>query len=405
MLPTVQAEIKRAAKHLNLSEGQLNELLSFDKEHEFFVETKTGRKHKAYRIQHNNSLGPYKGGIRFHPEVDIDEVRALATLMSFKTAAVGLPLGGGKGGVVINPKLLSEEEIEQISREYVRGIHPHIGSQRDIPAPDVNTNAQIIDWMVDEYLMLTGDQSNASFTGKSVGNGGSKGRVSSTGYGGVIVLREYLKKVGKMNSNLTVAIHGFGNVGSNFATIIEEEYPNLKLVAVSDSSGAIFNSDGLSASSLDRYKSTKGTRFENFKANDTEHISEAKLLGLDVDILVFAALGDVINKNNAKDIKAKYILELANGPINESGLKILSKMDVIVLPDIIANAGGVVVSYLEWRQNLEGEHWREKKVNSEMDRILTKAINDTYAYSFEHNLPLKEAAFILATERIVKGKQ
>ena len=403
MLDSAQKLIIRGAKHLGLSDEQIDELLKFEAEHEFEITLPSGKKHKAYRVQHNSKRGPYKGGIRFHPEVDIDEVRALATLMSLKTAAVGLPLGGGKGGVVFNPKELQPSEIEHISREYVRNLHLHIGPEKDVPAPDVNTNSLIMDWMAEEYSRLTGDKTLASFTGKSLGKGGSLGRDSATGYGGLIVLRECLKKFGESEKPLKFVVSGFGNAGSHFARKVEIEQKSWRLLAASDSKKSLLaNADSkLSAASLAEHK-LSGGNFTGYDSPEARQLSNEELLFIETDVLVLAALGGAITEENAHKIKARYILELANGPVSDEAAEILSQKGVIIIPDIIANAGGVVVSYLEWQQNLNDERWSEERVNTEMSKILTAAIEHCLEYASEHNLPLKDAAFILAIKRLTK---
>ena len=264
MLQTTHKLIQDIGTKIGLTEGDIDKLIAIDKEHVFDIELKSGKSFKGYRVQHNNQRGPYKGGIRFHPEVDLDEVRALATLMSFKTAAVGLPLGGGKGGVAVNPRELSDEELEELSRKYAAYLEPHIGPDQDVPAPDVNTDGRVIDWMVDEYERLTGDTTKASFTGKKIENGGSEGREAATGHGGVIVLHELLKHLGKSDHDITVAVQGFGNVGSFFGTISEDEEPHWKLVAASDSGAAIVDTDGLRAKQLAEFKKQRG-RFEDYE--------------------------------------------------------------------------------------------------------------------------------------------
>lgn len=337
MLETAHAIITKSAKKLGLTQGDIDYLLSTDKEHVFDITLGNGSVHKAYRVQHNNALGPYKGGVRFHPEVDLDEVRALATLMSFKTAAVGLPLGGGKGGVAVDPRSLSESELEELARSYARYLTPHIGPDTDVPAPDVNTNATIIDWMVDEYERETGDTSRASFTGKSINKGGSLGREAATGRGGVIVLRELLRLMGRDEEVVRVGVQGFGNVGSFFGTIAEQEQTNWRLVVATDSSGGPLGLGGLSAREVDLYKKQQG-RLRNFTGKDTKIISNAEFVGTEVDVLVFAALGDVVTESNMRDIKAKIVLELANGPVSDAAYEYLSEQGVLVVPDIIANS-------------------------------------------------------------------
>lgn len=399
MLETAQHLIEKTGKRLGLSDAAIADLLKTDAEHLFEITLENGNKHQAYRIQHNNKRGPYKGGIRFHPEVDLDEVRALATLMSFKTAAVGLPLGGGKGGIAVDPRGLSEAELEELSRKYVQGLHQHIGPNTDVPAPDVNTNGQIIDWMVHEYETITGDKSKASFTGKSLGKGGSLGREAATGRGGVIVLRELLKKLGKLDKPLTYAVQGFGNVGSFFGTVAAKDHPQWRLVAATDSSGGVFVQDGsLDPEALDAYKK-QGGRLIDYKAGS--NISNEDLVGLEVDVLVLAALGDAVTEHNMLNVKATYILELANGPVNESAYDYLTGKKVTVVPDILANAGGVIVSYLEWVQNTNGENWTEKTVNAKLDEYLVTATDEIYERAVADGTPIKEAAFALAIERIL----
>lgn len=400
MLETAQGLIRRAGKKLGLTDKEIEELLQADAEHDFTVKLDDGQQFQAYRVQHSNKLGPYKGGIRFHEAVDLDEVRALATLMSLKTAAVGLPLGGGKGGVAVNPRELSKAQLEELSRKYVRHLQPHIGPDADVPAPDVNTNAAIIDWMVSEYEQLTGDDSKASFTGKSISNGGSLGRDAATGRGGVIALTELLKHRGKQDKPITVAVQGFGNVGAFFATVAADEQPQWKLVAASDSEAAIYSEGGLDAHELAAFKAERG-RFKDY-TKDAQQLSADELVGLDVDVLVLAALGDAVIEANMKSVRAIYIVELANGPVNEAAHDYLAAAGVTILPDIIANAGGVVVSYLEWLQNKRGEHWDEDTVNKKLYEYMAKAVDDLMATAEqEHTDNLTEAAFTLALQRLL----
>lgn len=404
MLETVHELIRRAGKRLGLSAQEIDYLLKTDAEHEFEIELSNKKRFKAYRVQHNNLLGPYKGGIRFHADVNLEEVRALAMIMSLKTAAVGLPLGGGKGGVSVNPRELSTDELEELSRKYASHLVPHIGPDKDIPAPDVNTNAGIIDWMVEEYEKQTGDTSKASFTGKSLHKGGSHGREAATGRGGVIALREVLNKLEPKKSEFTLGVQGFGNVGSFFGEIAEHGYPSWRLVAATDSSGGIAYDRGLSAQTLDEFKKS-GNRLVNFALAGAKVISNDDLLEQDTDVLVLAALGDVINESNASKVKARYILELANGPVSEAAHSTLVKKGAIVIPDILANAGGVIVSYLEWAQNKSGEKWSEAKVNNELERYMAKATDDVIKQSIAQKLSLKEAAISLAVQRLVEERR
>lgn len=404
MLQTAHELIKKVARQLSLSNADTEFLLKANHEHVFDIELSNGSKHKAYRVQHDNTLGPYKGGIRYHPDVNLDEVRALATLMTLKTAAVGLPLGGGKGGIAVNPKQLSELELEELSRKYAAHLSPHIGPEKDIPAPDVSTNATIIDWMVDEFEKQTGDTSKASFTGKSIENGGSEGREAATGLGGIFVLRELLNRLGKDKAELTVAIQGFGNVGLFFGTLMPTYLPKLLLTAASDSSGGAASAFGFDPTELAAYKG-KGKKLVDYADDDSVVLQAEEILYEEVDILVLAALGDVITEKNMEHVKAKIILELANGPVNDKAYDYLSEKSVMIIPDILANAGGVIVSYLEWLQNKNAEHWPEEKVNSELERYLVDATRKAYDYAEEHDVSLKEAVFAIAISRILEAKE
>lgn len=402
MLEDVRKLIKQVGQNLGLDSRAIEELISPNAEHIFDIELNNGKTFKAFRVQHNNQNGPYKGGIRYHENVSLDEVRALATLMSLKTAAVDLPLGGGKGGVVVNPKSLSKEELEELSRKYVQALHPHIGPDKDVPAPDVNTNATIIDWMVDEYERLTGDSSHASFTGKSIKKGGSLGRDAATGRGGVIVLKELFKHLKKADSPIKYAIQGFGNVGAFFATVAQTEQPNWRFVGASDSSATLYSEKGLDAKDLAKFK-RDGGRFTDYKNSLAEKLKPEDFSTLDVDVLVLAALEDAVNKENMKDIKAKYVVEMANGPISNEAFNYLIGKGVVILPDVVANAGGVIVSYLEWKQNKENNHWSEKKVNQELEKYLVKAVDRMYKTSVNQNVPLKEAALMAALKNLLSN--
>ena len=392
MLDTAKALVKSAAQKLGLSQAEIDQLLTINKEHQFEIELSEGQRLQAYRVQHNNQRGPYKGGIRFHPEVDFDEVRALAILMTMKTAALDLPLGGSKGGVVVDPRKLNTAALEQLSREYVRHLKDYIGPDKDIPAPDVNTNSTIIDWMVDEYSVLTDDVSRASFTGKSVAKGGSLGRDAATGRGGLIALTELLRHQGLEKKKLTYAVQGFGNVGSFFTLVASQSHSKLVLVAASDSGSGIYNEKGLNAEDLSKFKAAGG----RFKDYASKQISNEQLIGLDVDVLILAALGDAVTERNVDNVKAKIIVELANGPVNEAAYEKLTRGGCVILPDIIANAGGVVVSYLEWFQNMHGESWNEAKVNAELKKYMTKAMLKLLKLSDQKHVSLTEAAFMLA---------
>ncbi len=398
MQKEAEKRVIKAGQRLGISKTDIQQFLKFDTEHNFELELNNGKKFQAYRVQHNNKRGPYKGGIRFHPYVNLDEVKTLATLMSLKTAAVGLPLGGAKGGVAVNPKLLNIEELEELSRKYVAQLYPHIGPDKDIPAPDVNTNSQIMDWMLDEYQKQTGNSTKAAFTGKSIARGGSLGRDQATGRGGVIALQQLLKSLKKSKSKITIAIQGFGNVGAYFGTVAETEHPNWKLIAVTDSKGGLYDPAGLNASQLLNAKKSGKQLSEVRKA---KKISNEELLTMKVDVLVLAALEDAINEKNYRSVKAKTIVELANGPISDSVEEFLNSKAVVVLPDIIANAGGVIVSYLEWKQNLDTIQLSESDVNKQLNKYMTKAVKDVINSAHKQKLSLKEAALEIAIRRLV----
>lgn len=403
MLDTAHNLIHKVAGQLKLSEEDTAYLLKPNAEHVFEIRLNNGKKHQAFRIQHNNALGPYKGGIRFHPEVDLNEVRALALLMSIKTAAVGLPLGGGKGGITVDPRSLSREELEELSRKYAAHLSKYIGPDKDVPAPDVNTNATVIDWMVDEFQRLTGDKTRASFTGKSLENGGSEGREAATGLGGIFALREVLNHSKKEDKALTAAIQGFGNVGLFFGTQQEKYLPNILLTAATDSSGGVASAFGLDPQKLAAYKQSGG-RLVDYSDEDTVSLDAKDVFSEEVDILVLAALGDVITEDNMRDVRAGIILELANGPINETAYDYLTQKGVLIIPDVLANAGGVIVSYLEWLQNRVGESWSEERVNMELEEYMVKAVDLAIAYAKNQKVSLKEAAFALAIRRILDAR-
>ena len=398
MLKTTQETIRRVGKKLGFEDKQIETLLRVNRTHEFEIEL-GNETYKAFRAQHNNQLGPYKGGIRFHADVNKEEVEALATLMSLKTAAVGLPLGGGKGGIAVNPKELSEEELEELSRKFVQSLHEHIGPEVDVPAPDVNTNAQIINWMVDEYEQLTGHDKKASFTGKSLDNGGSHGREAATGRGGVFALDEYFTQVGDEQGKKRIAIQGFGNVGSFFATVARGFNKDWKIVAVSDSSATLVDERGLDVDALADYKKSR----KSFKDYEHADVQEADaVIGHDVDVLVFAALGNAVTKENVEQVETKLLLELANGPVDEEAEETLLDKNVVIVPDIVANAGGVIVSYLEWQQNMNGERWSEEKVNKQLENYIRKATKEVAGLAKEKRASLKEAATMVALQRLTK---
>ncbi len=349
---------------------------------------------EGYRVQYSNLRGPYKGGIRFHPDADINEVTALAFWMTFKCAVTNIPMGGGKGGITVNPRELSKGEVERLSRGWVRALAPVLGPERDVPAPDVNTTPEIMTWMADEYQKLTGDTRNATFTGKPIAQGGSEGRGVATGMGGFYVF-EALRDVLKLPKTVSVVIQGMGNVGGNAAKIFHEH--GHTILAMSDSKGGIYSAGGLEPEAVEKYKKENGS-LEGFPG--AEHISNEKLLELSCDVLVPAALENQITQKNAQSIKAKVVLELANGPTSTKADDILFRKGIAVVPDILANAGGVVVSTYEWEQNLKNEHWSEKDVLNKLRELLNRESKNVWELSVKLSTDLRRAAFALALERL-----
>ena len=349
----------------------------------------------GYRAQHNDAVGPTKGGIRFHPGVTRDEVMALSIWMTFKCSVTGLPYGGGKGGITVDPSTLSQGELERLSRGYIQGIHKLLGEKFDIPAPDVNTNGQIMAWMTDEYNKLVGHSAIGVLTGKPVEFGGSKGREAATGLGVTFTVRETFKKLGIPMKGATMAVQGFGNVGSFFAKTSTEL--GAKIVAVCEFDGTIYNPDGFDIAALFAYKKEKGS-IQGFPG--AKSISTEAFWALEVDALVPAALENVINASIAETVRAKVIAEAANGPITLEADDILAKKGVLVMPDILANAGGVTVSYFEWVQNLQGYYWSEQEVHEKAERAMVDAFEAVYAVKEAYNVPMRTAAYMYSIKRI-----
>ncbi|MCX6752119.1 MAG: Glu/Leu/Phe/Val dehydrogenase [Candidatus Nomurabacteria bacterium] len=351
---------------------------------------------EGYRVEYNNALGPYKGGIRYHHDTEINEVKALAFWMTLKCAVANIPMGGGKGGITVEPRNLSKGELERLSREWVRSLSDILGPRKDVPAPDVNTTPEIMTWMTDEYAKITGDKTRATFTGKPIEKGGSEGRGPATGLGGFYVFNA-LRKDLKLPEKCKVAIQGFGNVGSNAAEIFAEH--GHKIIAVSDSKSAIFNKDGLDLKKVQAHKKSTGA-LKDFP--DAKNITNEELLELPCDLLVPAAFENVITEQNARKIKVKAILELANGPVTPEADEILFKKGIPVIPDVLANSGGVTVSYFEWEQNLKNEHWTEKEVFKKLKPMMEDASKKIFEESKKSRTSLRMGAFILALERIQK---
>jgi len=349
---------------------------------------------EGYRVQYNNARGPYKGGIRYHQDTDINEVKALAFWMTLKCAVANIPMGGGKGGITVDPKKLSKRELEKLSRGWIKLMAPVIGPKVDVPAPDVNTTPEIMSWMVDEYAKITGDTTNAVITGKPISVGGSEGRGPATGLGGFYVFDVIRKKL-NLPEFCTIVVQGFGNVGGNASEILQTH--GHKIIAISDSKGAIWKGDGINIKELNDYKKTNG-QIAGFQGS--KNITNDELLLTECDVLIPAALENQINEKNAKNIKTKLIVELANGPTTPEADDILFARGIPVVPDILANAGGVTVSTFEWEQNLKNEHWTEKKVFEKLQKIMEEETNLIFERSLELKTDLRRTAFVVALERI-----
>jgi len=393
-------QLDRAAAIAGIDPAVVDALRAPEHIHEFDIpvtmDDRTQKVFKGYRVQYNSRRGPYKGGIRYHANVDVDEVKALAFLMAIKTAVVDIPMGGGKGGVIVNPKELSSGELERLTRGYVRAGAEFFGPERDVPAPDVNTTPEMMAWFADEYCALApGPTCRAVVTGKPVADGGSAGRDTATAQGGFYVLQAALEKIGLPMVDARVAIQGFGNAGAVMATLCHAA--GMNIVAVSDSQGGILNVDGLDPNAVAIFKLTNGT-VVGFPGAAT--ITNEQLLEINGDVLIPAALENVITKDNAPRIKAKIILELANGPTTPEADVILKERGVTVVPDVLANAGGVTVSYFEWNQNMQGERWIEEQVFAKLKPIMINNFNAIWQLAQEKQVNLRTAAFALALKRL-----
>lgn len=370
------------------------------------------KKFKAFRSQHNNARGPYKGGIRYHQNVSKEEVMALSTWMTWKCAVTGIPYGGGKGGIIVDPKQLSVTELERLSRAYARFLSDKVGAWLDVPAPDMNTTGQIMAWMVDEYqrvMMKKGlllEDPLAAYTGKPLDLGGSQGRDEATGLGGVLVLEKLAEKLGwKRKKDVTIAVQGFGNVGYWFAKHADAR--GYRVVAVSDSKGGVYVPEGLNPEKTLECKRDTGRVSECMCTDEKcdiengKKISNEELLELGVDILVPAALEDVIHKDNAGKVKAKVVIEMANGPVTPDADEILAKNKVLLIPDILANSGGVTVSYFEWVQNLQGYYWSHAEVIEKLKPLMEDAFAKLWVIKEKHQVDGRMAAYMTAVKRVV----
>lgn len=351
---------------------------------------------EGYRVIHNNQLGPAKGGIRYSMDVHLDEVKALAAWMTWKCAVSNIPFGGGKGGIKCDPRSMSKGELERLTRQYVRALSEVFGPEKDIPAPDMGTGPQEMAWFMDQYSKLVGYSSPAVVTGKPLVLGGSKGRVEATGRGVMVSARSAMLKMGLNPFKCTCAVQGFGNVGSISAKLLEQQ--GLKVLAISDVTGGYYNENGINIAEAIAYRDSNGGTLAGFP--NTTSITNEELLTLDVDVLVPAAMEDQITSANAAEIKAKLIVEGANGPTSADADDILHNKGIVVIPDILANAGGVTVSYFEWVQNRLGYYWTEERVNRRADRNMKEAFENVYNTAQQHNVSLRIAAYIVAIDKV-----
>lgn len=399
--------VKEAADILGYSDSDIEAIKYPERELKVSIPVRmdngTTRVFQGYRIQHSTSRGPAKGGIRFHPAVNSDEVRALAAWMTFKCAVVNIPYGGGKGGVVCDPNELSENEIRAITRRFTAAIAPLIGPEQDIPAPDVGTNAAVMGWMMDTYSMLKGHCIHGVVTGKPLELGGALGRNEATGRGVMFTTKNILSKLNINPEGTTVAIQGMGNVGSITAKLLHQE--GMKVVAVSDVSGGIYNPEGLNIPAIMEYLSqSRKNLLKDYNENGMTRISNEELLELDVKVLIPAALENQINTANADKIKADIIVEAANGPTTAEADAILQEKGVVIVPDILANAGGVVVSYFEWVQNIQSVSWTEDTVNEKLKNIMDPSFEAVWDIAQKKHTTLRTGAYLIAVKRVVEAK-
>ncbi|NJE26931.1 Glu/Leu/Phe/Val dehydrogenase [Thermococcus sp. MV5] len=399
-------QLERAAQYMDISEEALEFLKRPQKivEVTIPVEMDDGsvKVFTGFRVQYNWARGPTKGGIRWHPEETLSTVKALAAWMTWKTAVVDLPYGGGKGGVICNPKEMSDREKERLARGYIRAIYDVISPYTDVPAPDVYTNPQIMAWMMDEYETISRrkDPSFGIITGKPPSVGGIVARMDATARGAAFTVREAAKALGwDTLEGKTIAIQGYGNAGYYMAKIMSEEF-GMKVVAVSDSKGGIYNPDGLNADEVLAWKRKNGT-VKDFPG--ATNITNEELLELEVDVLAPSAIEEVITKKNADNIKGKIVAELANGPTTPEADEILYEKGILVIPDFLCNAGGVTVSYFEWVQNITGDYWTVEETRAKLDKKMTKAFWDVYNTHKEKNINMRDAAYVVAVQRVYQA--
>jgi glutamate dehydrogenase (NAD(P)+) len=402
-----QIQLDEAASIMNLDKNAHIMLREPQRVLEFNIPLKRDKDTElfhGFRVQHNNALGPYKGGIRFYPTENIDTVKALASWMTWKCSLANIPFGGGKGGIICNPKKLNEDELQYLSREYIRNLINFIGPDVDVPAPDVYTNPQIMAWMVDEYIKLVGKNDFSVITGKPIELWGSQGRFDSTALGGMYVLREAAKMKKIKLKGASIAIQGFGNAG-NFAFDLVTKMFGSKVVAITDSKGGVYSEKGLDIEKLKKIKESTGT-IQDIKGY--ENISNKELLETKADVLIPAAIENQITKSNADKINTKILLELANGPVTPEADKILFEKKIFDLPDFLVNSGGVIVSYFEWAQNMQKYYWPVDEVYKKLDTVITKSFNSmietqsVYAKKKE-NISPRMGAYIIAVDRVAKA--
>ena len=406
-----QKQIQRVAGMTDISPALLTRLIEPDRVIivSLPIEMDNGqvKSFTGYRVQHNNISGPYKGGLRYHPKVNMDEVKALAFWMTMKCAVVDVPFGGGKGGIAVDPKLLSKNEQKRITTLFANRLSPVIGAKIDVPAPDVNTNPEIMEWIVEEYenylrsknIYPSQQEIKGVITGKPIDKGGSEGRLEATGFGGGYVLDNIYKKYFSSLKNPTVAIQGFGNVGYHIALYLFNK--GYKIVAVSDSRTGIYTPLGLNPESVLAAKKEQGTLVNS----SYKKITNEELLELDVDVLIPAALENVVTDSNADRVKAKIILELANGPLTHEADEILHKKGILVVPDILANAGGVCVSYFEWYQNMHAERWSKIQVLGKLQKQMNRVTDEVLAIRQKYNVSLRDSAYLLALQRLEEAQK
>jgi glutamate dehydrogenase/leucine dehydrogenase len=397
-----QNQLRTAAQHVDLSNELLERLLKPDNIIEVLipVDMDDGRTEtfQGYRVQHNNMRGPYKGGLRYHPNVDMDEVKALAFWMTMKNAVIGVPFGGGKGGVRVDPKKLSPGELERLTRAFTRELAEHIGPHKDVPAPDVNTNGTIMHWIRHEYAQIVGHDTPAVITGKAVEHGGSLGRTEATGLGGFYALDEYLKQTGK-NHDMSAAIQGIGNVGGYLAGYMQGS--GFRIEALTDSKSGVYVKGGLrDVGAIRTFKESHGTLYGSADSGDANYIAPDEIVSLPVDILIPAALENSITGENAAGVQASIVLEMANGPTTTEADELLASKGVVVIPDILANSGGVAVSYFEWYQNIHNETWSKDDVFAKLSDLMRAAVDSVLAVAKEKGVSLRDAAYIVALQRL-----